>query len=215
MDSAATRRRPAECPPAGTASLGDAPTSRVAFTLIELMVVIAIVFALMGLLLPALSLVRRQAAVASARQTVRQVTMSLDSYRSGDAEHRYPPPQADCALALRAPSPGSSAVLALLERHGLPPLKAEQLDDRGRLLDPWGQPIRFVVVRPVVSDPASLANWNYDAANGHERSWGRRWDAAAGAIADGALPFPYVYSLGPSGRTDLGAGWIYAEDAKP
>jgi len=184
------------------------------FTLIELLVAIAIITVLMGLLLPALAFVRRQAALASAKQTIQQIALSLDTYRAGDAEHRYPPPQSDGFLALRAPTPGSSAVLALLEQHRLPTLRANQLDEASRLIDPWGNPYRYALMRPVVSDPVSLHNWNYDQAQGRERAWGRRWDAGAGAIVAGALPFPYVYSLGLDGRSNVAASWIYNKDAQ-
>lgn len=185
-----------------------------AFTLIELLVAIAIMVLLIGLTLPALALVRRQAAVTSAKQTIQQLTMSLDTYRAGDAEHRYPPPQSDGLIALRPPAPGSSAILALLESHRLPTLRTNDLDDGGRLLDPWGGAYRYSLTRPVVSDPESLHNWNYDVVNHRERAWGRRWDTTAGAIADGALPFPYVYSLGIDARSNIGAAWIYNEDAQ-
>ena len=187
---------------------------RTGFTLIELLVVIAIIMTLVGLLLPVLAMVRRQAATTAAKQTLRQVVLSLDTYRTMDAEHRYPPPQSDEALALRPPVVGSSAILALLEKHGLPAMRSEQLDEQGRLVDSWGSPYHYVLVRPVVSDPASLNNWNYDTSNSRVRAWGRRWDTATGAIAEGALPFPYVYSLGVKVDPTLGAYWIYNEDDK-
>jgi len=187
---------------------------RAGFTLMELLVVIAIIMVLIGLLVPVLSMVRRQAATTAAKQTLRQVVLSLDTYRTMDAEHRYPPQQSDKALALRPPTVGSSAILALLEKHGLPAMRAEQLDEQGRLVDSWGSPYHYVLIRPVVSDPASLNNWNYDTTNNRVRAWGRRWDTATGAISEGALPFPYVYSLGMKADAATGAGWIYNEDDK-
>lgn len=184
------------------------------FTLLELLTAISIVAVLAALLLPALNVIRRQAAMTSATSEVRQLALSIETYRTADDAKRYPVPQSDGALSNVAPVATSTALLPLLESHGGPVPRVRPLDGQGRLVDPWGRPYRYALVRPVVSDPASLARWNYDAALGHERAWGRRWDPMANAITLGALPFPYVYSCGPEGRTDVAAGWVVVEDLK-
>lgn len=189
-------------------------TSKAGFTLMELMVVIGVIVALAALLMPVLSLVKRNAAMTSAANEVRQLVMCLETYRNGDGAKRYPIPQSDGAIASIAPTPGSTALLALLEEQGTGALRVRPLDGQGRLTDPWGRPYQYSLVRPVVSDPDSLHDWNWDAALARERAWGRRWDATAKAVAEGALPFPYAYCLGIDGRTDLGAGWIHVEDLK-
>lgn len=181
-------------------------------TLIEVLVAITVIAVMAGLLYPALMIVRKKSAITATRQMVTQLDQSLTSYRAADGEHRFPPVQSDVALALRPPTVGSSAVLALLERFGLPALKPTELDAEGRLVDPWGEPIRYTLTRPTVSDPTSLESWNWDSDAGRVRAWGRRWDTAANAINEGPLPFAYVYSLGPTARTDRGADWIFNKD---
>ena len=39
-------------------------------------------------------------------------------------------------------------------------------------------------------------------------------DRALERIEEGPLPYPYVYSLGPEGRSDSGAGWIFQEEGE-
>ncbi|NQV34680.1 MAG: type II secretion system protein [Phycisphaeraceae bacterium] len=51
-----------------------------AFTLIELLVVIAIIALLMGILMPALSAVRKQAASIACQSNIRQMTMAMNLY---------------------------------------------------------------------------------------------------------------------------------------
>lgn len=180
----------------------------------ELLVVIGVIVALAALLMPVLSLVKRNAALTSAASEVRQLVMCLETYRNDDSAKRFPIPQSDHAIANEAPTPGSSALLPLLEQQGTGALRIRPLDPQGRLTDPWGRPYQYSLVRPVVSDPASLHDWNWDATLARERAWGRRWDASLQAVAEGALPFPYAYCLGVDGLTDVGAGWIHVEDHK-
>jgi prepilin-type N-terminal cleavage/methylation domain-containing protein len=190
------------------------PSSKAGFTLMELMVVIGVIVALAALLMPVLSLVKRKSAMTSAANEVKQLALCLETYRTDDAAKRFPPPQSDTAIASVAPTPGSTALLTLLEQQGTGALRIRPLDGQGRLTDPWGRPYQYSLVRPVVSDPASLHDWNWDTALARERAWGRRWDATAKAVAEGTLPFPYVCSLGEDGRSDVGAGWIHVEDLK-
>lgn len=189
-------------------------TSKAGFTLMELMLVIGVIVALAALLMPVLSLVKRKAAQTSAANEVRQLALCLETYRNDDGAKRFPIPQSDYAIASVAPTPGSTALLALLEQQGAGALRIRPLDGQGRLTDPWGRPYQYSLVRPVVSDPASLHDWNWDTALARERAWGRRWDATAKAVAEGSLPFPYIYCLGVDGRSDVGAGWIHVEDLK-
>ena len=70
---------------------------RRAFTLIELMVVIAIVTTLLGLLLPVTGKARLQAKVLTVNAELRDIGLALEAY-SFDHDGRYPPSRVDCML---------------------------------------------------------------------------------------------------------------------
>lgn len=68
-----------------------------AFTLIEVLVVIAIVALLMGILLPTLGRARLQAKVVTVNAELREIGMALEAY-SFDNDSKYPPTRVDCML---------------------------------------------------------------------------------------------------------------------
>jgi prepilin-type N-terminal cleavage/methylation domain-containing protein len=68
-----------------------------AFTLIEVLVVIAVIGLLMGILAPSLSRAREQALVAVVNAELRQIALCLDMY-SNDNKGKYPPTRKDCTL---------------------------------------------------------------------------------------------------------------------
>ena len=69
---------------------GKPPSGNNGFTLIELMVVIAIIALLMGILLPSLNRARRQAKKITCISNMRQMGVALQAYLM-DSENRLPP----------------------------------------------------------------------------------------------------------------------------
>lgn len=67
-----------------------------AFTLMELLVVIAVIGMLMAILLPAVSRAREQATVTAVNAELRQIGLALEMYMQ-DNEGKHPPVRQDCA----------------------------------------------------------------------------------------------------------------------
>lgn len=68
-----------------------------AFTVIELLVVVAITALLMGILLPVMGQARLQAKVVTVNTELREIGMALEAY-SFDNDDKYPPTRVDCML---------------------------------------------------------------------------------------------------------------------
>lgn len=68
------------------------------FTLIEILVVIAIIAMLMGILMPTASRAREQAKVTAVNMELRHIGLALDIYF--DDNRKFPPTQADCMTGL-------------------------------------------------------------------------------------------------------------------
>ena len=68
-----------------------------AFTLMELLIVIAILGALISILLPAVSRAREQAKVVTVNAELRQIGLCLDMYMQAN-EGKHPPTRQNCAM---------------------------------------------------------------------------------------------------------------------
>ena len=180
---------------------------RWAMTMIELLIVIVVIMTLVGLLLPALAIVRHKADKTNARQTVSELVVAMDLYRRDEERHRYPTVAADLSIG--------SQVLETLDQRGLWSWGSRQRDDNGRLLDPWGIPYRYSLIRPAPSAGAPyMQTWNWNPTAAHEARWGARRDNTTGATIDGALPFPYLWSLGRAGNVNDATEWFFMIDGK-
>lgn len=94
------------------------PEARVGFSLIELVVVIGITAALLGLLLSAVQQVRESAARTQCRNNLKQLALALHSYH--DANHRLPPGQRSARNPDRMPYSGwPLSILPYLEQVAL------------------------------------------------------------------------------------------------
>lgn len=174
---------------------------RRAASLVETLVVIAIIAVLFSLLMGGIQVARRSAQKTDAQQTVTQLVIALDTYRNLDRSRSYPVPETDTGLSLRA-----GGVILLLDRLGLFSSGRSIRDSEFRLLDPWGSFYRYVLTRPA---PASIrTDWNWDTDAGHEAAWDPRSGGFGGTTTVGPLPFPYVYSLGPEGTSLDARTWV-------
>ncbi len=183
-------------------------------TLIEALVVVAIIAALTATLLPLVAMLREHARIQEATAVVRTLSIAVSNYAGEDPQRRSPPAEAD-GLIREDPTGQSVHLMDLLEAAhsdgGIHTLAGDGAHAPLRvLLDPWLRPYRYALddagsLDPSVSvpatrpDPARL-DWN----------------------ATGRVPFAYIWSLGPAlgghagmmaGDPDAqpgsGARWIY------
>lgn len=192
---------------------------RSAFTLMELMIVIAIIAALAAMIMGAVGVLRERGRRVEAQQVVDQLAIALETYQSADQRRHHYPLQSELYPApaaglvphrfALAPQAGASAgVLALLLDQDLLVRGSNALRD-GVLTDPWGRPYNYQLTRPApTAQAARLVDWNWDAANSRPRARNR-------ASGDTAAPFPYIWSYGRAGRADDAGDWIYRADSRP
>lgn len=175
------------------------------FTLVEMLVVIAIIGVLLGLLIPAIGMVQERSRRARAASTVTNIHQALQTYAGEERRHRFPPQAVSLALEWSPTGdPSALGVLNLLENHGFNVDRSalnRTTSPPYVLDDPWRRPYQYQAdndllgvvgaQRPLGSDGVQppLSDWN----------------------AAGVRPWGYVWSTGTAGTAD-GVGWIYQRD---
>lgn len=169
-----------------------------AFTLVELVVAVAIVVILVSLLLPAITMVRNSVRRAKTVGLIDGLTAALEIYALEDGRRRFPAVEADQSLRTNTNAGGAPRTLDLLRDRGSL-WRNDDLDADGvRLVDAWRRPVHYVVddvINKVIDRPAvHKTDWNPKARE----------------------PFGYVWSLGrPSGNDAADADptdasrWLY------
>lgn len=167
--------------------------NRRAFTLVELLVTIAIVMVLLGLALSGIVAVRKSQKRTETLQLVQQLHQSLLVYAQNDRRGKYPSPDADSNLLV-------AGVAARLEAEAGYLIQRPRviMGDYGECLaDAWNRPLLYtpdLVIDATVARPAPLTDWN----------------------PKNKQPYPYVYALGAPQGSDLqdalpsnAARWLY------
>lgn len=187
------------------------------FSLIELIVVVSIIVILLGILMPVIMMVRTGVKKSQAQTTVNEFRLGLELYRAEDPKKRYPTVR-DNASAGGTDLGIHRDLIEYLDDHRMFSRGTRKLNNDKLLIDPFDRPYRYSLTRPspaAGTEAMNAWNWDPDADPApREARWGTIIDEATGTISDGALPFPYIWSLGPQGLTDDAREWIMAEDGQ-
>lgn len=187
--------------------------ARAAFTLLEVVVVIAIVLVLVGMLLSAITVVGRRADAAATRALVAQVHQACQVYRGEDKKRRFPPAVADGVLYVEVPDrdrtwDGTTPLAGnMLGRVGLRVHgeRTAPVGARLALADAWGEPLRYhldaiadgIVDRPRDGAGAQLLpgdapDWNPQGAEPHAYVWSCGRPHAGSTLKAQAAQWHYV-----------------------
>ncbi len=121
------------------------------FTLVEMLVVIAILGILMAMMVPAAGIIMKRAKISNTKSDAGIVASTLLKYQS--EYNRWPAPYASSGegesddewVAMMAPAPGSGAVAANPKRIGFFEPGAGALGADGAFVDGWARPFLFQV----------------------------------------------------------------------
>jgi len=176
------------------------------FTLIEMLVVIAIIAILLGLLIPVLGAAQTKGRVAATAAMIRDLEMSLNNYQAtegiypikpgsskraiDDGSGSYSPPgyyQVPCVAkgSKSAGGENNAPLIKHLEDSGYSKISKGDLKG-GKLMDRFSTPIvaRFLVTSPAVG-------------------------------ADRLLEKTYIWSYGPDQKNDVNAAGVYVNTGLP
>lgn len=174
---------------------------RAAMTLVELLVVITVIVVLIGLLMPAIAVVRNATHKAAATAMIQGLTAACEVYAMEDRQKRMPPAETDDTLRTSLGTGQPLRTLDLLRALGAE-WRTEQLGLAGAtgrpLIDGWNRTVRYrpdIVMDGTMTKPAPQDDWN----------------------AKKQEPYPYIWSLGaPTGKGDTydqdparASRWIY------
>ena len=199
-----------------------------AFTLIEMLIVIAVILILMGLLLASVRSLHNQAYKNSALRLVGELSSAFDEYRAEDPRKLYPtPPFANQAganfLALDPANP--LGVLSILQYHSTYTVPASNLDQNPAdpyylcLVDGWKRPFYYQLDGAYMT---AAGTQDSHLMNGvADRPVATIGTAAAGIAptwnSQSVEPFAYLWSTGVPINTPASAdtqpsnwqNWIY------
>lgn len=140
---------------------------RRAFTLMELMVVIAMIAIIMGALTVALSKAQERARVQKATMEVKVISQSITAYQEWSKSD----------LPTLKDEDASASSLSFLFGKGsgtrsgqqLPSLLMAQMNNGGKILDPWGQPYKVRIYKGTAGGSAQYnqVNSGYYLPNFH------------------------------------------------
>ena len=130
--------------------------TRKGFTLVEVLVVLAILAMLMAAVTTSLAGAKRRARIAKAESEVKVITQAILSYENWDEAHSLP--------TMENRDADSGAVGFLIGHAGsarsgeIPTLLMAQLNDGGKMMDPWDTPYKITIREGSVSFKAETAS---------------------------------------------------------
>jgi len=145
-------------PPPVPRSLFPVPSSR-GFTLVEMLVVVAMLAILLGALTTSFSKARRRAMIAKATQDVREMTNAILAYEN------YAPGRTLSTVAKGSWQDAEEGSLGMILGNAttesgaqVPVLYNAQLTS-GRILDPWRRPYQFIIKSAGTISPNSSSTY--------------------------------------------------------